>query len=173
MPESDQPQPLRPFRSRRPRRWLAGAALLAAGAGGGGILASNLTAGAATTTSPASTAATAPAQAPPDGHGGPMGLPLSGTVTAVGPASVTVKTATAATTYAVTSTSDIDKNGEATLASLAKGDAVTFNTVSGAAAPTIDKLHAGNEALDRPTGPPGPPPGAPSGALPGTAGGGA
>jgi hypothetical protein len=88
-------------------------------------------------------------QRPPD-----RGLPQSGTVTASGK------------TYAVTSNSDIDKNGEASLSSLAVGDAVTFDTDPSAATPTIDKLHAGSESLDRPTGPPaeGPPGDPPSSA---------
>src|ERR1700681_1697537 len=87
---------------------------------------------------------------PQGGHGGD--LSSSGTVTAVTSSDITIKTSTATTTYAVTSSSDIDKNGEATLSALAVGDAVTFSTVSTATNPTIDKLHAGNETLDRPTG---------------------
>lgn len=147
---------------RKPKVW-AGAALVATGLSTGAILGSTLTAGAATSGSTSSGATgTAATGAPPGG--GPAGgaasafhgLQQSGTVTAVGTNSVTIS----GTTYAVTSSSDIDKNGEATLANLAVGDAVTFSTVSGASTPTIDKLHAGNEALDRPMGPPngGPPP---------------
>jgi hypothetical protein len=79
---------------------------------------------------------------------------MSGTVTAIGSSSVTIKTSSGTTTYAVGSSSDIDKNGEATLSSLAVGDAVTFNLESSATTPTINKLHAGNEALDRPAGMP-------------------
>jgi hypothetical protein len=81
-------------------------------------------------------------------------LPLSGTVTAVGTDSVTIKTSSGTSTYVVTSASDIDKNGEAQLSDLAVGDAVTFSTVGSDTTPTIDKLHAGDEALDRPQGPP-------------------
>ena len=88
------------------------------------------------------------------------GLPKTGKVTAVGTSSVTID----GTVYAVTSNSDIDKNGEANLSQLAVGDAVTFSTVSGASTPTIDKLHAGSEALDMPHG--GPPGGAPAGGAP-------
>ena len=101
---------------------------------------------------PPGTAPSAPGGAPPGGayHG----LPLSGTVSAVGTDSVTIKTSTATTTYAVTSSSDIDKNGEATLSDLAPGDAVTFSTTTSGTTASIDKLHAGSEALDRPTGPP-------------------
>ena len=79
-----------------------------------------------------------------------QGLPKSGTVTAVATDSVTID----GTVYAVTSSSDIDKNGEATLSSLAVGDKVTFSTVASHSTPTIDKLHAGSESLDRPTGAP-------------------
>jgi hypothetical protein len=78
-------------------------------------------------------------------------LNLSGTVTAVGSSTVTIKTSAATTTYKVDSNSDIDKNGEASLAKLAVGDAVTFS-VDSSASTTIDKLHAGNEALNKPQG---------------------
>lgn len=153
----------------KPAVW-GGAALIAAGIGSGAVLGSTLTAGAATNSSgsasssaPAPSGATGAAPTPggtaPAGGArcdgpGRMGLPESGTVSAVGSNSVTIGT----TTYAVTSSSDIDKNGEATLSDLKVGDAVRFSTVSGAATPTIDRLHAGNEALNRPAGPP---PGAP------------
>ncbi|BEP13371.1 hypothetical protein acdb102_16820 [Acidothermaceae bacterium B102] len=85
-------------------------------------------------------------------HGGGRGggLDLSGTVTAVGSGSVTIKTATATTVYTVTASSDIDKNGEASLSALAVGDKVTFSVESSAGA-TIDKLHAGDEAKNMPT----------------------
>ncbi len=86
------------------------------------------------------------------GHGGHGGaLDLSGTVTAVTSSSVTIKTSTGTTTYAVTSTSDIDKNGEATLSALAVGDQVTFS-VDSTNAKQIDKLHAGDESKNMPTG---------------------
>jgi len=86
-------------------------------------------------------------------HGrGPGGaLDQSGTVTAVGASSVTIKTSAGTTTYAVTSSSDIDKNGEATLSALTAGDAVTFS-VDSASSKTIDKLHAGDEAKNMPSG---------------------
>jgi len=94
--------------------------------------------------------------------GGPgHGLPLSGTVTAVEPdgngttGSVTIKTPSGTKTYTVNSNSDVDKNGESQLSKLVVGDAVTFS-VNGT---TIDKLHAGDDAKDAPTGPP---PAAPS-----------
>jgi len=156
----------------KPKLWVS-ASLLTAGLASGVYLGGTLTSGAATTsstTAASSTAAgnTAPGSTPtgamptPPGastgssgstSGPPAGaptLPKSGTVTAVGADSVTID----GTTYAVISSSDIDKNGEATLSSLAVGDTVTFSTVSTASSPTIDKLHAGSEALDRPTGPP-------------------
>ena len=89
-------------------------------------------------------------------HGGGRGhghaLDLSGTVTAVGTSSVTIKTSTATTEYAVTSASDIDKNGEAKLSDLKVGDAVTFS-VDSANAKQIDKLHAGDEAKNMPAHP--------------------
>jgi hypothetical protein len=74
---------------------------------------------------------------------------------------VTIQTSTGTTTYAVTSSSDIDKNGEATLSDLAVGDAVTFSTVTTNGTTAIDKLHAGNAQEDMPHGggPPGPAPG--------------
>jgi hypothetical protein len=85
-------------------------------------------------------------------HGGRGGaLSLSGTVTAVGTTSVTIKTSTATTAYSVTSSSDIDKNGEATLSALAVGDAVTFS-VDSSNSKQIDKLHAGDETKNLPQG---------------------
>jgi Cu/Ag efflux protein CusF len=100
----------------------------------------------------------------PAGAGG-HGLSLSGTVTSVGSASVTIKTSTGTTEYAVDALSDIDKNGEATLADLKVGDAVTFNTVTTNGRATIDKLHSGDEAKNRPAGPPPGQPGTGSGSA--------
>jgi hypothetical protein len=142
--------------SRRAKAGLA-TGLVGTGVVTGAILGSNLTAGASTastaftasstaTTSPGSSSGSGTPSQPPAYHG----LPDSGTVTAVGSNSVTID----GKTYAVTSNSDIDKNGEASLSSLAVGDAVTFSTDPSASTPTIDKLHAGSESLDRPTGPP-------------------
>ena len=145
----------------RPRLW-ASAALVTDCVTSGTILGTTLTANAATSgtsttspsssSSPSSNSSSGPATTPAMGgcHGGPRALPDSGTVSAVGTDSVTID----GKTYAVTSSSDIDKNGEASLADLKAGDKVTFSTVSGAATPTIDKLHAGNESLDMPPGPP-------------------
>ena len=96
----------------------------------------------------------------PGGHGG--ALDLSGTVTAVGTSTVTIKTSSGTTVYSVTAASDIDKNGEATLSKLAVGDAVRFSVTS-STSKQIDKLHAGDEAKDMPQG-------APSGAAPSTQG---
>jgi hypothetical protein len=139
--------------------------LVGAGLVAGAALAGTMTAQAATTTAtptPTSTSSTSP-QAHGDGDGdGPSGghggaLSLSGTVTALGSSTVTIKTSTGTTTYSTTSGSDIDKNGEATLGTLAVGDAVTFDTTTSGGT-VIDKLHAGNEQLDRHQGAPGAPP---------------
>lgn len=95
--------------------------------------------------------------------GGFHGLDKTGKVTAVGANSVTI----GSTTYAVTAASDIDKNGEAKLSDLVVGDTVRFNLDS--TGKTIDKLHAGDEAKDRPAGPPRggmPPPPSGSGTAP-------
>jgi hypothetical protein len=140
---------------RRKPRLLASAGLLAVGVTSGTILGTTVAAGASTTSSTTSNGGSSTSPPAPTYRG----LPDSGTVTAVGSNSVTIS----GKTYAVTSNSDIDKNGEATLSSLVVGDKVTFSTVSSAATPTIDKLHAGNESLDRPTGPPM---GGPQGGVP-------
>jgi competence protein ComGC len=66
---------------------------------------------------------------------------------------VTIKTSSGTTEYKVDSNSDIDKNGEAALKDLVVGDAVTFS-VDSTSTTTIDKLHAGNEALNKPTAAP-------------------
>lgn len=81
------------------------------------------------------------------GHGGT--LDLSGTVTVVGTSSVTIKTSSGTMQYAVTSSSDIDKSGEAKLSDLKAGDAVTFS-VDDSNAKQIDKLHAGDESKNVP-----------------------
>ncbi len=146
-----------------PKLWVS-AGLLTAGLASGIYLGGTLTSGAATTSSTSTTSGST--STPPSGSWGSgapagvpssTGLPKSGTVTAVGSDTVTID----GTAYAVTSSSDIDKNGEATLSDLAVGDKVTFSTTS-ATTPTIDKLHAGNESLDRPSGPPMSSSGAPS-----------
>jgi hypothetical protein len=135
---------------RRQRGLVVGAALVGTGAVAGAIVGTTLLSGAATS-SP--TPGTGSSTSRPAGHGPGrgMGLGLSGTVTAVGSSTVTIKTGTATTTYKVDANSDIDKNGEAQLSSLKVGDAVRFSVSSGN---VIDKLHAGDEALDRPQGPP-------------------
>lgn len=159
----------------RTKAWV-GVALAGTGLTAGAILGSTLTAGASTypavtssSTSGSGTSSgssstsgsgtsTTPGIPPADGQRPPYrGLPDSGTVSAVGSSSVTIS----GTTYAVTSNSDIDKNGEASLSSLAVGDKVTFSTDSSTSTPTIDRLHAGDESLDRPTGPPAGAPGSP------------
>lgn len=174
MPDTD---PTSSATSGRSRSLAVKSGLVAAGLIAGGVLATTLTATAATPSPSASPRAgssgssgtATPQQGQPGvqendgipesqehhGHGGRgRGLSLSGTVTAVTGSSVTIKTATARTTYAVASTSDIDKNGEAQLSDLVVGDAVTFSVTS-ASAPTIDKLHAVDETRDRPQAPSG------------------
>ena len=150
--------------------------LLLSGLAGGGILGAGLSANAATpSTSAAGTSSastgTSSSTAPTPGTatGTPPGLPLSGTVTAVGASTVTIGT----TSYPVTSTSDIDKNGEATLSSLAVGDSVTFSRVTSGGVTSIDKLHAGSETLDRPTASSPPPTNGSSGTSGSTGTGGA
>jgi len=73
------------------------------------------------------------------GRGGPGGpglggfagvRPLTGTVTAVGTDTVGIKTSTATTTYSVTSTTHIEKNGKAALADVKVGDTVFFATTT-------------------------------------------
>jgi hypothetical protein len=156
--------PVSPAPQRRRRGLAVGAGLIGAGVVAGGIIGSTVLSGAATTTPtpPGTGSATAPQYGP--GPGRPLGL--SGTVTAVGASSVTIKTSTATTTYQVDSHSDIDKNGEAQLSSLKVGDGVRFSLTS---SNVIDKLHAGDEALDRPHGPG---PGSGPGTAPGTGTGG-
>ena len=133
---------------RRRRAVVAGASLAGAGVVAGVIVGGTVLSSAATTSpTPGSSSSTAQA---PKRHGPGGGLPLTGTVTAVGSSSVTIKTSSATTTYQVESNSDIDKNGEAQLSSLKPGDAVRFSVTDGN---VIDILHAGDEALDRPQGP--------------------
>ena len=96
-------------------------------------------------------------------HPAGFGLNLTGTVTAVGTSTVTIKTSSGAIkTYAINASSDIDKNGEAQLSSLAVGDTVRYLVRTGTS--TIDKLHAGNEAKDAPAH--GTPPGSSHGTPP-------
>ena len=150
-----------PSNRRLNRRQISvGAGLVAGGALVGAVLAGTLSAGAATTTpssapSSSSSSSSGSSTAPGDGdHDGRHGLDLTGTVTAVGSSSVTIKTSSGTTvTYAVNRSSDIDKNGEAQLSSLVAGDAVRYSVASGSK--TIDKLHAGDEAKDMPHTPPG------------------
>jgi hypothetical protein len=138
-------------------------ALVAGGLIAGAAIAGTMTAGAADLTG-SSSEATAGQYGPPgaqenDGAPGSQearaaALGLSGTVTAVGADTVSIKTSAGATTvYKVDNTSDIDKNGEATLGDLVAGDAVRYSVRPGTT--TIDKLHAGDESKDLPSGPPG------------------
>jgi hypothetical protein len=139
------------------RGLLAGAGLLAGGAVVGAILAGTFSASAATPspTSPSGASTQGgPGVQENDGipesqeHHGGAALNLTGTVSAIGGDSVTIKTSTGTTTYKVDSNSDIDKNGEAKLSSLVAGDAVRYSVRSGTT--TIDRLHAGDEAKDFP-----------------------
>ncbi|WP_131787243.1 hypothetical protein [Protofrankia symbiont of Coriaria ruscifolia] len=109
----------------------------------------------ATAVSPSPSPSTGTTQSAPDrlgaGHDFSHGdaLDQSGTVTAVGSSSVTIKTGSGTTGYAVTSSSDIDKNGEAQVSDLKAGDAVTFSTDTVNGKATIGKLRSGDEALNR------------------------
>ena len=142
--------------SRRTTAQAAG--LLLTGAVAGAVLAATFSAGAASpsagTPGPSSYAATGTG---PGGYGfgdhrgpGRLGVMQSGTVTAVGANSVTIKTTGGTKTYAVDADSDIDKNGEAKLSDLKSGDAVHFVLRPGTS--TIAVLHAGDEAKDVPAG---------------------
>ena len=155
MQESTTPTTTKP--GRKAKRIIVG--VIAGGVITSGLAFGAVSANAATTSTGTAATATATDAPAPSGtsHGHGHGLDLSGTVTAVGTGSVTIKTATATTEYAVSATSDIDKNGEATLSDLVVGDAVTFSTTTTTTAnstTTVDKLHAGNEALNKPSGPP-------------------
>ncbi|MDQ1731755.1 MAG: hypothetical protein QOK10_1914 [Pseudonocardiales bacterium] len=137
--------------ARRNRGMLAAAGLLGAGLVAGAVIGVTTLSNAAT---PSTSSSSSPSSAPTAGasprHDGGHGLDLSGTVTAVGSSSVTIKTASGTTTYKVTSNSDIDKNGESSLSKLVVGDVVRFS-VDSSATTTIDKLHTGNESLNMPT----------------------
>ena len=139
------------------RTSLQAAGLVLAGAVAGGVLAAsvgafaNSAAPAATgygAQPPAYAAAGPDGQSRPDGPRGPRPPMQAGTVTAVGSASVSIKTAAATNTYAVDADSDIDKNGEAKLSDLKVGDAVHFAVRPGTS--TIAVLHAGDEAKNMP-----------------------
>jgi len=136
---------------RRRRGVVLGAGLVGAGVVAGAIIGGTVLSDAATTspTPGASSPGSSSSNSQPQDRHGP-GLNLSGTVTAVGSSSVTIKTSSGTTSYQVDSKSDIDKNGEAQLSSLKAGDAVRFSVRDGN---VIDILHAGDEALDRPQGP--------------------
>ena len=144
-----------PWTPRRRRGLATGAALVGVGVLAGAIVGATVLSDAATTNSTAAPNSSSSQQQEgkfhQGGRGPGRGLDLSGTVTAVGSSSVTIKTSTGTTTYQVDGNSDIDKNGEAKLSDLKVGDAVRFNVTS---SNVIDKLHAGDEALDRPQGPP-------------------
>jgi hypothetical protein len=138
------------------RTTVQAAGLVLAGAVAGGVLAATVGAFAGTPATPGATGGYgAPpasyATSGPDGRrGGPRPAMQAGTVTAVGSASVTIKSASGPKTYAVDANSDIDKNGEAKLSDLKSGDAVHFAVRPGTS--TIAVLHAGDEAKNMPGG---------------------
>lgn len=145
--------PAPPEPPRRRRGMVAAAGLVGAGVVAGAVIGATALSGAATSSSSPSSSSSSSTSASGEAAGNHgQGLNLSGTVTAVGSSSVTIKTSSGTTQYAVSSTSDIDKNGESTLSKLVVGDAVTFSVDTVNNVQTIDKLHAGNEALDRPQG---------------------
>jgi cell wall-associated NlpC family hydrolase len=150
MTHDDSSADVRPTAARR-RRSAAG--VLAAGVVIGGATAWAASAGASgSSSSPTPSAERAHGE---HGSGGlesgraGRALDLSGTVTDVAAKAVTIKTSSGTKTYSVDANSDVDKNGEAQLSDLKVGDVVHFSVTSGGA---IDKLHAGSEALDRPSG---------------------
>ncbi len=145
--------------SRRPRGRTGIAVLSAVGGIAAGVAiawgvvganAATTTGTGSTTSSAAVSSSTSSAAAGADGHGHSGGVGTTGTVTAVGSSSVTIKTSSGTTTYKVSSVSDIDKNGEAKLSDLKVGDAVRFDTTTSGST-VIDHLHAGKESLDRPS----------------------
>jgi hypothetical protein len=111
------------------------AGLLAVGAAAGALVVTTVAHGSSTPTTPV---ANAGAQGPLGANGGPGGPPpggfpggrageqhLTGTLTSVGASSVTVTTASGTATYAVTSATQIIRNGNvSSLAALRSGDSV-------------------------------------------------
>jgi hypothetical protein len=122
-----------------PRRQVAvRAGLLAVGAAAGALVVTAVTHGSSTPTTPVANAGprgALGANGPPGGLSGGVGggvgggrvdeQHVAGTLTAVGSSSVTVRTTDGTATYAVTSTTQIVRNGSvSSLASLKSGDAV-------------------------------------------------
>jgi hypothetical protein len=147
------PMPAYPTQPQRRRRgMIAAAGLLGVGVVAGAVIGATALSNAATSgTSPGSSSTSTSTSEANERHGGGHGLDLSGTVTSVGPSTVTIKTSSGTTAYKVDANSDIDKNGESSLSKLAVGDAVTFS-VDSSASTTIDKLHTGTESLNMPHG---------------------
>jgi hypothetical protein len=147
----------RPRRRRLNKAVMNGIALVGVGAIAGGIASATVSAGAATPTTTTAASGSAGAggssttSSPPAGSGrqrptappGAAALPLHGTVTAVSASSVTIKTSSGTTTYAVTAMSDIEKNGKTGSSALSAGDVVAFSTVTTDGSTAIDKLVAG------------------------------
>jgi hypothetical protein len=158
------PPPVAPAASieppRRRRGLVLGAGLVGAGVVAGAIVGGTVLSDAATSSPTPNASSSSSPEAPGApgpwqngrGHGPGGDLSLTGTVTAVGSSSVTIKTSSGTAEYKVDSNSDIDKNGEAKISDLKAGDAVRFSVTSGN---VINILHAGNEALNHPHGGPG------------------
>jgi hypothetical protein len=155
---------------------MSGIALLGVGAIVGGIASTAASASATTTTTTAAASAGSgsngsspgPSTVPGSGRqrpGAPPGgmLPLHGTITALGASSVTIKTSSGTTTYAVTSSSDIEKGGKTTtLRALAVGNNVAFSATTTDGTSTIGTLMTGNASSSMAGGcGPGPGPGGP------------
>jgi hypothetical protein len=135
------------------------AGLIAAGAVVGGLVVTSLHHGSATSITPAASAGPqGTGQFPGGPHGtgqfagggGPGGLPgeqrLSGTLVSVGSSTVTVRTTSGTSTYAVTSGTEIVRNGQpASLGALKPGDPVFLHVYpSGSASGlAVERLFAG------------------------------
>ena len=148
------------------RRTLAvRAGLLAAGVVVGGIVVTTVHHGTTSTTSPTSfgvpqggTGQFAPQGGPPGGFSGGFGgggldgeQRLSGTLVSVGSSTVTVRTSSGTATYAVTSSTEIVRNGQVvSVGALKAGDPVLVHVYpSGASSRlTVERLFAGSSAQD-------------------------
>jgi hypothetical protein len=171
-------EPARPTSPARGRWAMAG--LLAAGAAVGAIAVSQLHGHSTSTATPAANTGTANGgtqgqvpglgngQLPGNGRipggtgGGPGGLAgeqhISGTVTAVGSSSVTVKSSSGTATYAVTSSSEIVRNGQAvSLTAIKAGDAAFVHVYPSNGTMTVERLFAGTNASAAQAGPGAPP----------------
>jgi hypothetical protein len=159
---------------RRGRARFAMVGLVAAGAAVGVIAVSQLNGNSSATTAANAGPGNGAAIGQPPGAGNgrlpggqaPGGLAgeqrVSGTVTAVGSSSVTVRTSSGAATYAVTSASQIIRNGQSvSLSAVQAGDAVFAHVYPVNGKMTVERLFAGTSATAN-NGPGGPPPGTPN-----------